>query len=275
MKTMKIWSIQLLTVILLPLIVSCGGDSNSDSEPDPDPLVNKPTLQDQKRIVKITEEEGSTIYETVFSYDSQGRVVKAVETESSATSTNSYSERTYQYGELTIISKEVVEGSYSNGQTFKRSKTHSYSLENGIIVKDVEIYNYSYSYNGITGGNNSTTTSFYSYDSNGYLVSISESGETIPIVWTDGNLTSLEGREFTYTDIPWNKGMFFYFKGTNMDSCLWPSGYWGNTPKYMPSQDIYKNWTYIYETSNGLITKVSITNSNTGAVLYISTIVWE
>lgn len=227
--------------------------------------------QNQKLIAKLIEEEGSTIYETVFSYDSQGRVVKAVKTESSATSTNSYGERTYQYGELTIISKEVVEGSYSNGQTFKRSESHSYSLENGIIVKDVEIYSWSYSYNGITGGNNSTTTSSYSYDSNGYLASVSGT----KIAWTGGNLTSIGEREFTYTNIPWNKGMFFTFNGTNMDSCLWPSGYWGNTPKYMPSQDTYKKMTYNYEISNGLITKVTITNNNTGDITYISTIVWE
>lgn len=252
-RTISILSLTLGLFVSTLAFTACGSD---------DDVVDNGETSSSKHIVKIIEEEDGAIYETIYSYDSQGRVVKVVGTESSASS-NSYSERTYQYGESVIISKEV-DGLWS--------ESHSYTLENGRIVKDVEKQTYE-------GRNNSTITTLYSYDSNGYLTTISESGSSIDsntkqIEWTNGNLTSMEGREFKYTNIPWNKGIFFYYKGSNMDSCLWPSGYWGNTPKNMPSQDINKNWTYNYETSDGLVTKVSITNNKTGEKA-ISTIVWE
>ena len=263
MKTKKV--ITFLSLII-GLFVSCFAFTACSSD---DEEVNNGKTS-SKHIVKMIEEEDGTIYETFFSYDSQGRVVKVVETESS-TSTNSYCERTYQYGELTILSKEVMEGTYSNGQSFSWFESHSYTLENGKIVKDVE--------KSSSGRSNFTTTTSYSYNSKGYLTSISESGSdndsnTKQIEWTDGNLTNMGGREFKYSNIPWNKGIFFYFKGSNMDSCLWPSGYWGNTPQNMPSQNVYYNWTYKYETSNGLVTKITITDNETGEKS-IYNYVWE
>ena len=87
-----------------------------------------------KHIAKILSEE-AYLYETSFTYDAQGRVTKIIETET-APDFNTYSETTYQYGEMIIISKKTKERTYSSGQINSRSETHSYTLENGLIVKD-------------------------------------------------------------------------------------------------------------------------------------------
>ena len=169
---------------------------------------------------------------------------------------------TYQYSNEQITCKYIKES-----QSYTTNETHTYTLSNGLIVKDIEVQN------------NMETTTIYSYNGNGYLTSLSQWGDVIAsstkdFVWTNGNLTSMDGREFKYSNTPWNKGMFFNFKGSNMDGYLWSGGYWGNTPKYMPSQDVYKNWTYNYETSNGLVTRITMTVNKTGEKV-ISSIVWE
>lgn len=211
-----------------------------------------------KRIVKILEEEDGELSETVFSYDSQGRLIKAVGTVNSSRRESYVRELTYQYGDMTIISRET-ERSWS--------ETHTYTLSNNRIVKDVEVQS------------GDPTTTIYTYDDNGYMTSQSASGRSISdytdhFVWTNGNLTFID-REFKYSNIPWHKNMFFYFKGSNMDPYLWAGGYWGKTPKNMPSLNVDYDWTYDYEVKNGLVSKMKIIDNKSGKVKYVASYIWE
>lgn len=270
-KKISIFSLTLGLLVSTLAFTACGSDDNDEVDNGG---------SSSKHIVKIIEEEGSTIYETVFSYDSQGRVVKAVGTESSATS-NSHSEKTYQYGELTIISKKIVDGTLSNGQIDNWSVSHSYSLENGRIVKDVEKYTYD--------GRISTTTTLYSYDSNGSLTSISVSGSntdsnTEQVEWTNGNISKIGNGTYTYSNVSWIKGFPFYLKGSNMDNYLFSMGYYGIIPRNLPSKydsdGLESNgWSYAYEyiVQNNLITKVIYTpyKEDEKRHIMISNFTWE
>ncbi len=259
MKKKLLFLMMLLPMLAVTTFTSCGDDDESFGG-------NESSHQTSKHIVKTVEEEGSSIYETTILYDSQGRIVKVDETRTSASGTNGHSVLTYQYGELAITSNEVMETSYSNGQIFTWSNSHTYTLKNGLIVKDVEVQS-------SNGGHPSSTITTYTYDNNGYMATSSVNGYTDNFTWTNGNLTCMGEREFTYTNISWPKGMFFYFKGTNMDSYLWPGGFWGKTPKNMPHQDLYKEWTYDYTITNGLITKMRLIES--GSVECVVTYTWK
>lgn len=215
-----------------------------------------------KHIAKILSEE-AYLYETSFTYDAQGRVTKIIETET-APDFNTYSETTYQYGEMTIISKMIEERTYSSGQINSRSETHSYTLENGLIVKDKD---------------DDYRTTTFSYDSNNYLKSITDS-ETKMLTWSNGNLIKMGDRSYEYSSYPWPKGFPFYLKGSNVDANLFAIGYYGNIPKNLPSKYTYSEtsgFTYEYSFEGGYVTKVVITPfvETNKIQKSISTIIWE
>lgn len=224
-----------------------------------------------KHIAKILSEE-AYLYETSFTYDAQGRVTKIIETET-APDFNTYSETTYQYGEMTIISKKTKERTYSSGRINSHYETHSYTLENGLIVKDKE-----------TQGSSSWTFTF-SYDSNNCLSSISSNGSEIEsgtkiIKWSNGNLIKLGDNSYEYSSFPWPKGFPFSLKGSNMDANLIAIGYYGNIPKNLPSkyyQSEDYGLTYEYSFEGGYVTKVVITPFVETNKIHksISTIIWE
>ena len=245
---------------------SSGGNSGSGSSDTP---------QTSKHISKIITEEGNSIIESTLTYDSQGRVTKIVATES-GTGTNSRSEKTYQYGETLIITKEVEEGKSSNGQSFTRTESHSYTIENGLIVKDVRDYIYN-------EGSSDKMTITFSYDANKYLSSISRSypdtdSETKAVSWSDGNLTKLGNKSFEYSNYSWTKGFALYIDGSNMDEILFASGYYGNIPKNLQSKTYTSEksgWTFDYTIEGNYVTKVVISHFTDTSKTQTITFVWE
>ena len=231
-----------------------GGSGSSGSSETP---------QLTKHIAKVITEDGGSIIEYSLSYDSQGRVSKIISTQS-GTGTNSHSEKTYQYGETLIVTKEVTEGKYSNGDSFSRSESHSFSLNNGLIFKDEEIQN----------GN--TSTDIISYDAKNYISSIN----TKIYIWSDGNLTKLGNRSYENSNYPWAKNFPLYLDGSNMDEFLFAMGYYVNIPKNLPSKTITSETsgaTYDYTFDGSYVTKFVITplvetNKNHKTT---STIIWE
>ena len=252
-KNLSILSLTLGLLMCVTAFSACGGDDESSSGVPP---------QSSKHIAKIITEEGNTFYEYSFTYDSQGRVIKVIETRT-GTGTNSYSETEYQYGEMLIVSKMKREGTYSNGQPFTHTLSHSYTLENGLIVKDKEQQN------------GSTSTDTFSYDSNNYLSSISSK----IITWSEGNLTELGDTSFEYSNNLWVKGFFLGLDGSNMDECLFAKGYYGNIPKYLPSKSSWRTSgeTYDYTVKGSYVTKVVITPfvEDNKRHKSTSTIIWE
>ena len=220
-------------------------------------------------------EEGNSIIESTLTYDSQGRVTKIIATES-GTGTNSRSEKTYQYGETLILTKEVEEGKLSNGQSYVRSESHSFTIENGLIVKEEEKNTYD-------GVNHTTPTHTFSYDANKYLSSISRSypdtdSETKAITWSDGNLTKLGNRSFEYSSYSWAKGFPFYIEGSNVDEILFANGYYGNIPKNLQSKTYTSEksgWTFEYTIEGNYVTKVVISHFEDASKTQTMTFVWE
>ena len=245
---------------------SSGGNSGSGSSDTP---------QTSKHISKVITEEGNSIIESTLTYDSQGRVTKIIATES-GTGTNSRSEKTYQYGETLIITKEVEEGKSSNGQSFTRTESHSYTIENGLIVKDVRDYIYN-------EGSSDKMTITFSYDANKYLSSISRSypdtdSETKAVSWSDGNLTKLGNKSFEYSNYSWTKGFALYIDGSNMDEILFASGYYGNIPKNLQSKTYTSEksgWTFDYTIEGNYVTKVVISHFTDTSKTQTITFVWE
>lgn len=251
----KFLSIMSLTIGLLmstTAFVACGSsddDSTGGSGSD---------MQPSKRITKIIEEDGDYLYERTLSYDSQGRVTKIVETKSGV-NTNGLKETTYQYGETLILSKMVEEG-YNSSNTFSRSQSHT--LENGRIVKDVDIQ---------TTNNKAeiTTTREFSYDSNNYLSSESHTttgsasgGGTKMFTWSDGNVIKVGNHSFEYSNYSRAKGIPLYLDSSNTDEYLFAMGYYGNIPKNLQSKTYYSSEsgsTYDYTFEGSYVSKIVIT----------------
>lgn len=256
-KKLSVLSLLLGLLLCGFALTACGGDddnSNNNSGGTP---------QSSKRVIKVISDERGEIDESTLSYDSQGRVV-SIETTHSSSNSDGYSKKTYQYGGITIITKEVR--TYS-GDPYSWTETHSYTLENGVIVKDVE-----------TQG--SVITSTFTYDSNGYLTSITNSTTVQKISWTEGNLTKAErelgdDRLWTYSNIPWMKGFPFFLRGLNMDEYLFAAGYYGKMPKNLPAQYNLKHVKYDYVMDGNLVTKVIINSESTNVQRATRIYVWE
>ena len=248
--------IKVLTILMLGLMLSIGMTSCGSDEEDGN---DNGGSTSSKRIVKIVEYANESLeVESVYTYDSEGRVIRVVQTDYGARGGTTVSEITYQYSDTRI---ECVE---DDGY---RSYSHTYTLSNGLIVKEEE----KQVNNGRIDSNN---TIIYTYDSDGYMTSITSRGDEAYVVnidWKDGNLTRLKDHLLSYSNIPWPKGMFFYFKGSGLDSCLWPAGYWGKTPKYLPSKDSFNNVTFEYTLSGGLVVEEKAIDSD---IVWKSIITW-
>ena len=276
-KTISFLSLLFGLFVCVTVFSACGGDDEPSSGGNNGSSNNQTSGNDQtpntpqssKHVAKIITEEGNSFYESSFTYDSQGRVTKVTETQS-GTGTNSYSETEYQYGEMLIISKMTREETLTNGQFITHSETHSYTLDNGRIVKDEDKQGSS------LNSTISSRTDTFSYDSNNYLSSI---GSKI-ITWSDGNLIKLGNRSFEYSNYPWVKGFPLYLKSSNMDANLFAIGYYGNIPKNLPSKTIASEtsgYTYDYTFEGSYVTKAVITPfvEDNKSHKSISTIIWE
>ena len=254
-----------ITTFFVSLItcVACDKDNHASEDGYRDNVSSK-------HIVKIVSESEGYIRESNISYDSQGRITRVISTQNSPY----VSEIKYQYGEDAVLSEEIEEETYSNGQHFRWSELHTYTLVNGLIVKDVEIQTSNSGYGDIS----SKITTTYSYDNNGYMKSLTEWGDNIGnrpknCIWTNGNLTTMGEDSYFYSSIPWNDKMIFYLKGSNMDSYLWLAGYWGKRPKNLPNNGHY---SYEYTLLDGLVTRAIITSPEYGdSRKNIITFTWE
>ena len=273
-KTISFLSLLFGLFVCVTAFSACGGDDEPSSGGNSG-SGSSDTPQTSKHVGKIITEEGNSIIESTLTYDSQGRVTKIIATES-GTGTNSRSEKTYQYGETLILTKEVEEGKLPNGQSYVRSESHSFTIENGLIVKEEEKNTYD-------GVNHTTPTHTFSYDANKYLSSISRSypdtdSETKAITWSDGNLTKLGNRSFEYSSYSWAKGFPFYIEGSNVDEILFANGYYGNIPKNLQSKTYTSEksgWTFEYTIEGNYVTKVVISHFEDASKTQTMTFVWE
>lgn len=251
-KSISILNLLFGLFICVTVFSACGGDDEPSSGGNNGSSNNNQTPsnpQSTKHIVKIITERGNTFIESSLFYDSQGRVRKIIKTKTTGTGENSYSETEYQYDEMLIVSKENKDG-----------ETHSYTLENGLIVKDEE------------KGSNSSTTRTYSYDANKYLSSISRSGsDTKTITWSDGNLTKVGDRTYSYTNYSWSKGFPLYLESVDVDELLFANGYFGNIPKNLP--ETYHSYVeFVYTLEGNYVTKIVLYYSGKTQTM---TYIWE
>lgn len=270
-KKLSILSLLFGLFLCVTAFCACGGDDESSSG---DNNGSGSIPQTSKHVAKIITEEGGSIYEDTYIYDSQGRVTNIIGTES-GTSGFFRSEKTYQYGETLIITKWVKEGTLSNGQSESRSESHAYTIENGRIVKDEEKQG-----SQIDGGqwHYSSWTETFSYDANNYL---SSKGNTI-VTWSNGNLVKFGNGTgtYSYSNYTWVKGFPFNLKGIDMDGYLISIGYYGNTPRTLPSKysvsETY-GWSYEYTLQDNYVTKIIYKPfvEDHKSQKAISTIIWE
>lgn len=248
MKKLNFRMVLMATLVIgSTAFISCSSDDEDGSNGG---------VATSKRIKKITDEYDGRTTTITFDYDSQGRVIKKVETEKEPGYNWEY-KTTYTYGENTISRKD------SDGETC------IYTLSNGRIVKEVrKRYDFSCTCN-------------YTYDSNGYLKSITYNDSDnsslgkIDFTWNGGNLTKyseteddyLYNQTISYSNIPWPK--YYMLEMECIDGTLEPLGVWGNMPKNLPSKvvqssnDFNSEYTYDYTIEDGVITKIVITGNGT------------
>ena len=157
MKTLRLLGVALFTVLLSVSFTACGDDEGNDGSGD------KPSIN--KRLVKVTTQEGSSTFSDEFTYDSNGRVVKVVNKKNG----NNSSQTIYTYTDNHIVKKQYNTGSSTVKET-------EYVLENGLIVEEINTSGYNYK---------------YSYDK-GYLATVTKKkegkGGEYNYTWENGNL---------------------------------------------------------------------------------------
>ena len=264
MKHLMNLKLLVVATLIIPFMASCGDDDNNEGSSS-----NK-----GKRITKIIEESQGSICESLLTYDEKGRISEVKRVTNSANVTNGVYTKTYQYGETLIIQKEVVENDPEN----LYPRTHTYTLSGGLIVKDTEIRNGTPIYN------------HFEYNQDGYWINyityyeMDEKPEYLYrghyIRWTNGNLSRIEylGADmlYDYSNTPWTQGMIYDLTPFT-DPILYAEGYFGKTPKYLPSD--FDNATYQYSMSDGLVTKITKSYTDPYNEKYSYTIVikfiWE
>ena len=275
-KNLSILSLLFGLFLCVTVFSACGGDDESSSG---DNNGSGSIPQTSKHVAKIITEDGSRIFESTYTYDSQGRVIKVISTES-ATYENIRTVTTYQYGETVILLKEdeeVIEKS----QSFNKSRSYAYTVENGRIVKYKD----------------GSTIYTYSYDANNYLSSVcieyNNESRTVNITWSNGNPIKAGNVTYSYSNYDRVKGSGFSLSGCGMNGSLGNYGYYGNTPRNLLSkssnrsaltdEEIKENeyalneWSYEYTFQDNYITKIiyTPTKENNKNHKTISTIIWE
>ena len=241
----------LLATLLMSVFsfVSCGDDDDDEGSGG-----SSNGSSSSKHIAKSVWSDGEKIVESVFSYDSQGRLAKMTETKSQGRYTDKRT-TTYTYSELTIISMAIWDKDIID-------QYHTYTLSDNLIIRD--------NFHGKDIPSGSPYT--YTYNAEGYLTSIAERDgwKNVEFEWTNGNLTKWGRYSVGYSKIPWPKNWVFFWKGAYMDEMLEPLGVLGKMPKYLPNKffvtdeggDIVESWTVDYTIENGDITKVVYQGAN-------------
>lgn len=248
MKTMKFMGFALMAVLACVGFTACGGDDGDSGSGG---------IPSGKQLVKMTEESSSTTYVYEFTYDSQGRVVKANVTR------NGLFNRSYSY--------EYYSNSITRTRTNASGGTSKiqYTLENGCIVKETHgnSSETQYTYNDGYMATKTTTSPAYTYTyswSNGNLVSESRDG-------IDG--IDLETCEYTNYIAP---AMCISFWDTIEVDLI---GYYGKTSRNLPSKFIdhgAEELTYEWTMSGGLPVKLILTERDSkGDVDDVSIISFE
>ena len=209
MKTLRLFGIALLTVLMNVSFSACGG---SDEEDDNGGGGNTPLVS--KRLVKVTKEEGNNTFCYEYTYDSNGRIVKVVNKKNGTNSGHII----YTYTDNLIVKKQYYTGSSSVSET-------QYELENGLIAKKSYGKYINYTYN------------------NSYLATLTRSkGGLYNFTWKDGNILnkksadSEEEDSYEYTSYSTPQNFIYLDFIDDVDGELAP--FYGKSSKNLPSKRI-------------------------------------
>ena len=137
--------------------------------------------------------------------------------------------------------------------------SHSYTYGDNSIIVDNETYN-------ISNGRIISTSNgvIFTYDSDGYLTSASQNGNTITYTWSGGNMINMSYKSSSSTEesesityeysnfaFPLNYPYCPEVRDISHDEMMgFPSllNYWGKTPKNLPKKYVYKKHSSVEET---------------------------
>lgn len=245
MKTLRLFGISLLTVLMSVSFSACGG---SDEEDDNGGGGNTPSVS--KRLVKVTEEFSNNTFSDKYTYDSQGRIIK--KERNSGTKTRYY---VYTYTDNLIVEKEYYNINYSTERL--------HTLENGLIVS----------------GENDKRKYQCTYE-NGRLTSMKEGNYVYSYIWENGNIIRIDlngeiYRKYEYTNYTAPQGFITPF-GVEKDLGL----FYGKSSKNLPSKCTFydeeegREDTYDWALKDGFPVNL-ITRESGSTYLAITTFEWE
>ncbi len=243
MKTFRLIGMALFAVLLSVGFAACSSNVDDDD--------NGGTSSD-KRLVKMTEQGESNTYTYVFTYDSQGRVVRK----------DVKRDGTLDYYYIYAYFDDLIVQKYYNDRGY--SKEYSLTLENGLIVSEEE----------------KSWVTQYAYE-NGRLATKTNDNGVYSFKWENGNVTriDLNGESHTkyeYTNYAAPKSFFTYSNryGKKIDLGL----FYGKSAKNLPSKLIEGDdgITYDWTVKDGLPIKlIEMEKDDHGTYTTITTFEWE
>ena len=218
--------IYLLVMLLATVFVACSDDDDKDEDK---------TTGKEKLVSKIIDtSESGNVSETLFEYDSKGRITKIVNNDPEDTSPTT----TYTYETGKIIAKEV-----ENGQTI------TYTLnDKGLVTSST---------------NEKGEKSNYTYDANDQLLNVKEGTWETSITWQNGNVIKQslksDGQEYdtfeyTYSTNEYKGNLGWFVDGINeIDAFLMDYGYMGKRNKNLVQQTTETLYEYTFD-NEGYVT---------------------
>ncbi len=180
MKTFRLIGMTALSLMLVPMFSSCGGDDDDDDGPD-NPNTSTPTEIDGTRLTSVGE--------YIISYDSKGRPVKFYDTEE-----GEYFEINYSKGTISGFEDgdQVSFKLNSKGLLSELTASWDYTeIEDGEKINDKGTGKYTFNYkdNCLTSYTEKVSESYKNFTTGeSYKSTLEETGK---FSWVNGNLASL------------------------------------------------------------------------------------
>ena len=184
MKKLKFWSIIMLMAMSLPLMVSCGGDDDSVTEPNNSEIIDGVNVPKGKKLVQLKYVMQNSIWSFIVKYDSKGRLSQ-------------------------INSKFKFDTDEKEGEEFELAKI-DYDTQTIVNSSSSKKYHFSLNSNGYISQIGLCTLD---YTPNGYLKEVNDNRGIGSIIYNEDDIIKASVSKLTSDNI----SLYYFYYGEDQE----------------------------------------------------------